>query len=419
MTETSLLPVLTLKESVLFPLALMPVSIGRPQSIAAVEAALATPEKVVAVFTQRDAEAEDPELPQIYPVGTKAVIRRMGRSADMIQALLQGTDRIELSAIDRSVGYMRGTVRSLPAPTDNGTEVEALKRELVELATTIQELTQTEPRIDFSEILSQVDEPIQLVYLLASMAGPPTEKAQAILSATTTLEAMRVLHEHLVNEKQVAEVRNKIGKQARSEINKEQREYLLRQQLRAIQDELGEGSPEKAEVAQLRKRLNELNLPHDVHREAERELSRLESTSAAAPDFQVTRGHLDLILELPWTAVTTDNLDLAAARQVLDADHYGLTDIKERILEHLAVMKLNPGKRADPGFRRSARSWQDVAGTVDRAGARPQVRADELGRSARRSRASRPSSYLCRRDAGTPSAGHSSRGSEESGPDDG
>ncbi len=168
----------------------------------------------------------------------------------------------------------------------------------------------------------------------------------AVLSAGTRVDAMRLLHEELVHENQVAEVRSKIARQATTEINKEQREYLLRQQMRAIQEELGERSPEQAEVSQLRKRLDEIKLPDDVRREAERELSRLESTPAAAPDFQVTRTHLDLVLELPWTETTADNFDLAAARRVLDEDHYGLPDIKERILEHLAVMKLNPQANA-------------------------------------------------------------------------
>jgi ATP-dependent Lon protease len=346
MTETASLPVLSLKNSVLFPYALMPAAIGRPASIKAVEEALKTPEKIVTVFAQRDPDVDDPELPQLYPIGTQAVIRRMVRSEDAIHALLQGTERVELESIDRSAGYPRGTVRTVPIPTDSGPEVEALKRELIDLATTIQNLAQAEPQIDFGQISSQLDNPLQLVYLLASIAGPPTEKAQAILSATTTLEAMRLLLDHLVSERQVAELRSKIGKQARSEIDKEQRDYLLRQQMRAIQEELGESSPEKAEVQQLRKRMDELDLPEDVRKEAERELARLETTPAAAPDFQVTRAHLDLILELPWTAATTDNLDLHAARTVLDADHYGLSDIKERILEHLAVMKLNPEANA-------------------------------------------------------------------------
>jgi ATP-dependent Lon protease len=345
-TDTISLPILALKNSVLFPFALMPVSIARPQSVAAVEAAVRGEEKLVAVFTQRNSAVDDPQLNDLYPVGTKAVIRRMGRAEDTIQALIQGTERIHLDGLDVSSDFPRGTVRTLPMPIDTGTEVEALERELIDLATAIQETSPGEPKINIAQLASQLENPIELVYLLAAMAGLEGEKAMAVLSAGSRVDAMRVLHEELVHEKQVAEVRSKIARQATTEINKEQREYLLRQQLRAIQEELGERSPEQAEVSQLRKRLDEIKLPDEVRREAERELSRLESTPAAAPDFQVTRTHLELVLELPWTETTPDNFDLAAARRVLDEDHYGLADIKERILEHLAVMKLNPQANA-------------------------------------------------------------------------
>ncbi len=346
MTETLSVPILPLKNSVLFPFVLMPVSIGRPQSIAAVEAAAKSEEKLVAVFTQRDASVDDPQSGDLYPVGTKAVIRRMGRAEDTIQALLQGVERIQLVGFDLTAGYPRATVRALPMPADAGTEVEALERELIEIATAIQDLSEAEPRVDLEQLASQLDNPIELVYLLAGMVGLDAEKGMAILSAGSRVDAMRALHEYLVHERQVAEVRSKIAKQATTEINKEQRDYVLRQQLRAIQEELGERSPEQAEVVQLRKRLDGIKLPDEVRREAERELTRLESTPAAAPDFQVTRTHLEFVLELPWNETTTDNFDLAAARRVLDEDHYGLPDIKERILEHLAVMKLNPQANA-------------------------------------------------------------------------
>jgi ATP-dependent Lon protease len=346
MTETITLPILTLKNSVLFPFALMPVSIARPQSIAAVEAAVKSEEKLVAVFTQRNSADDDPQLNELYPVGTKAVIRRMGRADETIQALIQGTERIHLDAMDISSGYPKGTIHTLPMPLDTGTEVEALERELIEVANAIQDVLPAEPKINIAQLASQLESPIELVYLLAAMVGLEGEKGNAVLSAGTRVDAMRLLYDELFHERQVAEVRSKIARQATTEINKEQREYLLRQQMRAIQDELGEQSPEKAEVSQLRKRLADVKLPEDVRREADRELSRLESTPAAAPDFQVTRSHLELILELPWNETTPDNFDLASARRVLDEDHYGLADIKERILEHLAVMKLNPQANA-------------------------------------------------------------------------
>ncbi len=346
MTDTISLPILALKNSVLFPFALMPVSIARPQTVAAVEAAVRGEEKLVAVFTQRNSAVDDPQLNDLYPVGTKAVIRRMGRADDTIQALIQGTERIHLDGLDISNGYPRGNIHALPMPADTGTEVEALERELIDLASAIQDSSPGEPKINIAQLASQLENPIELVYLLAAMVGLEGEKAMAVLSAGTRVDAMRLLHEELVHEKQVTEVRSKIARQATTEINKEQREYLLRQQLRAIQEELGERSPEQAEVSQLRKRLDEIKLPDEVRREADRELTRLESTPAAAPDFQVTRTHLELILELPWNETTPDNFDLAGARRVLDEDHYGLKDIKERILEHLAVMKLNPQANA-------------------------------------------------------------------------
>jgi ATP-dependent Lon protease len=340
------LPLLPLKNSVLFPFALMPLAVGRPQSLASLEAASKGEEKLVAVFTQRNAEIDDPKLEDLSHLGTKAVIRRMGRSDGMVQALVQGLERIELVGLDLSAEHPTATVRSAPLPADSSPEAEGLARELIELAAGIQDLVGAEPRIDFAELAAQLDEPGQIVYLLASMIGVEAAKALAILEAPTRLEAMRLLHEELLREKQVAEVRQKINKQASTEMSKEQREYLLRQQLRAINEELGEKSPEQAEVVQLRQRLDEIKLPDEVRQEAERELKRLESTPAAAPDFQVTRGHLELLIELPWSEITIDNLDLVAARRVLDEDHYGLTDIKERILEHLAVMKLNPEAHA-------------------------------------------------------------------------
>jgi ATP-dependent Lon protease len=166
------------------------------------------------------------------------------------------------------------------------------------------------------------------------------------LEAPTRAEALRLLHEYMTHELQVLELRHKIASKAQTEMGREQREYMLRQQLRAIQEELGDGTPEKAEVQQLRERLAAADLPDEVRKEAERELTRLERTPAAAPDFQITRTYLELVLELPWRKATPDTLELAFARQVLDEDHFDLEEIKSRILEHLAVLKLNPSAKA-------------------------------------------------------------------------
>jgi ATP-dependent Lon protease len=187
---------------------------------------------------------------------------------------------------------------------------------------------------------------MQLVYFLATIPQLDVERAQALLEAPTQMEALTLLHQYLAHELQVLKLRKEMAGKVQSGMDRQQREHLLRQQLRAIQEELGEKNPEEAEVEMLRQRLDEAKLPDAVRQEAERELSRLERLPAASPDHQVTRTYLELVLELPWQAETEDQLDLTRARQILDADHYGLKEIKERILEQLAVLKLNPQAKA-------------------------------------------------------------------------
>ncbi len=234
--------------------------------------------------------------------------------------------------------------RVLPVPDDGGTEVEALYRAVLELAARALELTQGQGQgqINVAQLAAQAGDPLRLAFLIGSMLSLDVQKEQALLEAATRLEALRLVHSYLSHELQVLELRQKISTEAQSEMSKQQREFYLRQQMQAIQEELGESTPEKAEVEELRRRLAEADLPDDIRKEAERALTRLERLPPIAPDFQVIRTHLDLILELPWKKATQDAIDLKVARQVLDEDHYDLEEIKERILEYLAVLKLNP-----------------------------------------------------------------------------
>jgi ATP-dependent Lon protease len=346
MNDTITLPVLPLRNSVLLPYVVAPLSVNRPASVAAIETALTSEDKTLAVFAQREADVEELQQQHLFSIGTKAFIKRMARVEGGVQLIVQGVERIELVELDQTAPYLRGRFRSLPIHIDTGPEVEALTREIAELATRIQDVVQPEVRFDLRSMAAELKDPIPLVYTLVPMVGLDMEKGQKILEASTNLEAMKLSHEYLAHELQVLQLQQRIATQASSEIGKEQREYVLRQQLRAIQRELGEIAPEEAEVSELRERFKEIQLPDEVRREAERELARLEKIPAAAPDFQVTRTHLELILEMPWTTATSDNLDLGRARQVLDEDHYSLTEVKERIVEHLAVMKLNPQAHA-------------------------------------------------------------------------
>ena len=234
----------------------------------------------------------------------------------------------------------------MPDPTDKSTEIDALQRAMMDVAGQIQAMTHPEAQASIAQILSQFEDPLNQAYLLSSMINLEVEKEQQLLETNTRLAAVRLMHELLLHEAQILELRQKIASQAQSEMSREQREYHLRQQLKAIQQELGEGDGEQAELVELRKRLEEAGLPDDVRKEAERELDRLERMPTAAPDYQMTRTYVELILELPWSKLTADNLDLARARTVLDEDHYDLKEVKQRIVEQLAVLKLNPGAKA-------------------------------------------------------------------------
>jgi ATP-dependent Lon protease len=340
------LPVLPLKNTVLFPFLPVPLTAGRPTSVAAIEAAVATEEKLVAVFAQRDASGEVTRAEDLYPVGTKAVIRKLARGEGGLEMLVQGIERVALVKLEQVEPYPRARVRPMPFPDDQSTEVEALYRGVLDQARRVIELAQPGAQVDLRQLAAQAQDPLRLVYLIASMLSLDLAREQALLEAPNRAESLRLIYEHLTHELQVLELRQKITSQAQTEMSKEQREYLLRHQMRAIQDELGEKNPEKAELEELRRRLQEADLPDEVRREAERELGRLDRTPSAAPDYQLTRTYLEFVLDLPWRKATPDVLDLARARQVLDEDHYDLAEVKERILEQLAVLKMNPAAKA-------------------------------------------------------------------------
>ncbi len=341
------LPVLPLKSAVLFPYLLMPLSAGRPASVAAVEAALATESKEILVFTQRDPDIDSPTQDDLYSIGTKAVIRKMNRSGDgHLELMVLGMERVTLSKLDSSEPFLKGRAVPLPLPEDKGPEIEALQGALVELAGEALTLAQPNTPQELRGLIASNDDPLRLTFVLSAMFSLDSEKCQSLLEAPTRAEALRMLHRYLMHEVQVLELRNKITSEARTEMSKEQHDYLLRQQMRAIQQELGEKDGEHAEAQQLRERLEKADLPEDILKEAKRELDRLEKLPPSAPDYNVIRTYLDYVLELPWKKSTEDSLDIARARQVLDEDHFGLKDVKERILEHLGVLKLNPNAKA-------------------------------------------------------------------------
>ena len=241
--------------------------------MAAVEAALATEEKTFVVVAQRDASVEQPGLDDLYTVGTRAVIKKVARGENGIEMIVQGVERVAILKAEQTEPYLKARVRPLPWPDDSGTEVEALYRAVLELAARRCRWCSLPTPINIQQLAAQADDPLRLAYLLGSMLSLDVAKEQALLEAPTRVEALRLIHGYLSHEVQVLELRQKITSPAETEMTKQQRDYMLRQQMQAIQEELGEQSPEKAEVDELRRRLTEADLPDEVRKEAERELT--------------------------------------------------------------------------------------------------------------------------------------------------
>ena len=345
--EFPILPALPLKNTILFPGLLLPLSVGRDNSVRAVQAALNTESKEIILIAQRDGQVETPTYNDLYTIGTKAVIRKSSRVGDgILEILVLGVERVVAMKVESEEPYLAVKYRALPVPQDGGSEVEALNGALLELAERAITLAQPQSSGDITRMLASSDDPLKTAYLLASIFSLDVEREQKLLEAETRVDALRLIHKFLAHELQVLELRQKISSTARDEMSKEQREYLLRQQLRAIQSELGEKDTDKAEVDLIRERFEKANLPEEAKKEFARELSRLERLSPNAPDYQVTRTYLEFVLDLPWNTLTEDKLDIGNARTVLDEDHFGLKEIKERILEHLSVLKRNPSAKA-------------------------------------------------------------------------
>ncbi len=343
------LPILPLRNTVIFPSGISPLAVGRPLSLAAAEAALATEEKLLGVVAQREDNDAEPTASTLYDIGTVVVISRMMRSPgneSMLHLIVQGQERFRVIGFTEQAPYLRARVEILPEPAREDTvEVEALRQNINALVQKALNLLPNVPN-EVRQIILSAEDAVRLSYFLASVLDLEVTQEQALLAASTEGEVLRLMHSYLSHEVEVLEVRSKIAEQAQEELGKSQRDYILREQMRQIQKELGEAEPEQAEISMLKERVAKADLPDDVRKEADRELRRLERLPSAAPDYHVIRTYLEWILDMPWRVSTEDSLDLTNARVVLDEDHYDLDDIKERILEHLAVIKLNPKTKA-------------------------------------------------------------------------
>lgn len=341
--------VLPLQNTTLFPETVVPLAVGRERSVRAVENALSTEQKLLACVTTKseNVTGDEAKYEDLYKIGTIVNVKRMMRNEGVMQLIVQGIDRFEVVEWQQEQPFLKAKIHILPdLRRVDEEEIEALKRNIQNLIQQALALLPNVPPEIRMAVMSQQD-PVQLAYFLASVLDLGVETEQKMLESSTVDGLLTLTHAALARELEIMQIRSKIASEAQTEMDKSQRDYVLRQQMKAIQKELGdEDSGEKAEAEQLRERLETADLPDDVRKEAERELKRMEALPQSAPDFHVIRTYLEYILELPWRKASEEKLDLNEARKILDEDHYGLEDIKERILESLAVVKLRPDSKS-------------------------------------------------------------------------
>jgi ATP-dependent Lon protease len=333
------LPILPLRGVVVYPQTAVPLTVGQPRSIRLVDEVV-NGSRLIGLVTAKDPDLESPGPDDIYRIGTVASIHRLFRAPDgTIRLLVQGLQRIAIDDFTSTEPYLKAKVHAVPESVEESLEVEALTRSVVDLFTRLADLVPSIPGELITSALN-VDDPLQLAYTIATYIRIDLDEAQAMLEFDSTEQKLRRLMTVLGKELEVLELGRKIQTEAQSEMEKMQREYYLREQLKAIQRELGEGDEATVEIEEYRRKIAEAGMPEEALKEANRELDRLSKLPPQAAEYGVIRTYLDWLTGLPWSKTSADNLDIAHARTVLDEDHYGLDDIKQRILEFLAVRKL-------------------------------------------------------------------------------
>ena len=336
--------VLPLRDTVTFPDMLVPLNIGQPRSVELINEALRG-DRVIGMVASRNAEIETPSPEDLHAVGVLGTVARMIRVPDgTLRVLIQGGQRIRVTGWVSTEPYLVAEIEEAPDVVDQTPEVVALMRNVQHTFTEIIEQVPYLPE-ELQIMVANVDDPSVLANLIAGAMRINTEEKQALLEELDVSRRLRRLSEILAREAEVVAIGSKIQSQVQSELDKGQREYFLRQQLKAIQEELGEEDEVQAEVNQLREQLDGIELPEVVRKQVDRELGRLERLQPAMAEYGVIRAYLEWIAALPWDKETEDNLDLEHAREVLDEDHYDIEQVKNRILEFLAVRRLKPDAR--------------------------------------------------------------------------
>jgi ATP-dependent Lon protease len=339
------LPVLPLRETVPFPDTLTPLAIGQERSVALVNDVLAG-NRMLVMVASRQPELDEPGPEELYDVGVVGVIARMLKVPDgTLRLLVQGAQRVHIDRWTEQEPYLVAEISELPDVVEESPELTALMRNVQQTFSQIVEAVPYLPE-ELQIAVANVDDPGALSHLISGSLRLPTDEKQAVLEEVNVARRLRRLTEALARELEVISIGTEIQSQVQSDMDRTQREFILRQQLKAIQEELGEFDESAAEASELREQLAGIELPEDVRKQVDRELGRLENLPPAAAEHGVIRTYLEWIASLPWNTSTEDDLDLDHARKILDEDHYGLEQVKDRILEFLAVRRLTGGRES-------------------------------------------------------------------------
>src|SRR5215203_114348 len=338
--ETRELPLVALRETVIFPEMIVPLQVGREKSVNALNAAVADGGPI-ALVTQRQAEQEEIDDPsELYAIGTLAKIAQVVQLQDgTVRAIVQGQGRLRVHGFSSTEPYLRATIEELPDETPDGLEVQALMRTVQ--AQIEQYVANGAPVPPEAAVAARnISEPGLLADMVAYSPDMSTEQRQEMLETIDVTERLKLVSNFLANQIEILELKGRIQSEVKSEMDKTQREYILREQLKAIQRELGEDDPQQAEINELREKVEQAGMPEEVRARAIKEIDRMSRIPSASPEVGVIRTYVDWLVSLPWNVSTDDRLDIKEAAQILDEDHYGLEKIKERILEYLAVRTL-------------------------------------------------------------------------------
>ncbi len=347
------LPILPLRGTVVYPLTILPLSIGIERDIRLVDEAATSSNRLIGISLVQDAQEEiGPD--SLAKVATVAIIHRLLRAPDnTVRLIVQGLERIRIKEFTATEPYFRARVELLPEPVEKTMQVEALMRNTVDLLRRLASLATGFPE-EIIMAAMNIDDPRQLVYMIATGMRMDLKDAQELLELDKVEDKLTKLNALIAKELEVLELGKKIASQAQGELEKTQREYILREQLKQIKKELGEEDEQSVEIKEYEKKIAEAQMTPEAEKEARRELNRMRSMPTAAAEYSVIKTYLDWLVELPWNKTTEDNLDITRARQILDEDHYDLKEIKERILEYLAVRKL----RLERGGDEEARTYK-------------------------------------------------------------